>query len=259
MPEEQLKNPPIIEALVEIKWELKEKTSAGYYDPHYQLLLGTFYQNIKSMYPFHEALPTSEIPDDVTGSVVKHRFRVGDGEWPLVQIGPGIITINETEKYDTFATFKPKAIGVVKALFKSYPNIKDLKISSLQIRYIDGVEFDYSKENICEFISNKMHIESKTPNCLIIQDNTEQFPTRYSLGTTLRCSTPPGIASFQVNTGHRFKQRAVIWNQIFESMEPDLPDMPNGFDEWITKAHDVIDIWFKGIIEGDLKEEFNRG
>ena len=88
MIEEKLKNPPIVEALVEIRWELTEKALAGYFDPHYQFLLGTFREHIKEKYPFHEALPASEMPDEITGGVVKHRFRIAKDAWPLVQIGP---------------------------------------------------------------------------------------------------------------------------------------------------------------------------
>ena len=257
MAEERLKHPPMIEALVEIKWELTERSSAGYYDPHYQLLLGSFYDKIKSRYPYHEPLPTSEVPDDVTGRMVKHRFRTAKNEWPLVQIGPGVITVNETGKYDTFEVFKPRVIEVIGALFDCHPNTDDLKISSLQIRYIDAVEFDYYESNICDFLTDKMHIESKIPECLTISGNTEELPISFALGTVLRCKEPPGNATLKINTGHRLKQRAVIWNQIFESSGEDVPKMPDEFEDWIDKAHKIIHAWFDGIIEGDLKEGFN--
>ena len=87
MVEEILKNPPIVEALVEVRWELKEKTPGVHFDPHYQFLLGTFRESLKGVYPFHEPLPTSEVPDEMTGGMVKHRFRVAKDTWPLLQIG----------------------------------------------------------------------------------------------------------------------------------------------------------------------------
>ena len=148
MIDEKLKNPPIVEALVEIKWKLKEKTPTGNFDPHYQFLLGTFREHIKEEYPFHEALPASEVPDEMTGGIVKHRFRVDKDTWPLVQIGPGIVTVNETEKYGTFDHFKPKAASVIKALFKSHPQPADLNINSLMLRYIDAKEFDYFTNDV---------------------------------------------------------------------------------------------------------------
>lgn len=255
---ETLKNPPIIEALVEIKWELKESTPIGKKDPHYQFLLGVFHNQVKSEYPYHEELPASQIPDDVTGSVVKHRFRVGKDEWPLIQIGPGVLTINETKKYDTFDTFKSKALKVIQTLFDSYPDKDNLNIIKLNLRYINAHEFDFSKEKVQDFISSKMHIRSEIPDFFLAGGNIEDIPLGYSLKTSLRCKEPPGISSFHFDTGHKNKKRAIIWNHIFASKDEDVPDMPEGFEKWLLDAHDIIHIWFDGVVEGDLREEFNK-
>ena len=195
----------------------------------------------------------------MTGGIVKHRFRVGKDTWPLVQIGPGILTVNETEKYGTFDHFKPKVAGVIEALFKSHPQPEDLNINSLMLRYIDAKEFDYITSDVCEFISNSMHVESKIPEFLLIPDKINNPPVNYSVRSSFRCNNPPGVASLIISTGHKLKQRAIIWNQILKSSGEDVPEMPNGFEKWISEAHDVIYSWFKDIIKGELEEEFNRG
>jgi len=254
-----LKNPPIVEAFVEIRWELKESTPHGKYDPNYQFLLGVFHDKIKSEYPYHEELPTSKIPDEVTGHVVKHRFRTSEDDWPLVQIGPGVMAINETKKYDTFDSFKPKAINAMNILFNSYPKRKELNITSLRLRYINAYEFDFSKHKVQEFISNEMHIKTEIPSFFQVGDkNIEELPISYSQKTSLRCNEPPGIVSFHVDTGHKLKQRAILWNHIFESKNEDVPDMPDNFEEWLQAAHDVIHLCFDGVIEGKLKTEFDK-
>jgi len=256
MIEERLKKPPLVEALVEIRWELAQKTPAGGSDPHYQFLLGTFRQRIKPTYPFHEALPASEMPD-VIGGMVKHRFRVAKDAWPLVQIGPGVVTVNETEKYETFEHFKPKAVDVVKALFESHPQPDDLKISSLMLRYIDAKAFDYSANNVCKFLSESMHVKSEIPGFLLLDGRLQTPPVNYSVASSFRCDVPAGIASLTISTGHKSGQRAIIWNQIVQSAGVDVPDMPDDFEKWISEAHDVTYAWFRGIIDGELKQEFN--
>ncbi len=105
MAEEPLRNPPLVEALVEVRWELVEKAPGVHFDPHYQFLLGTFRESLNEEYPFHEPLPTSALPDEITGGQVKHRFRAAKDAWPLVQIGPGIMTVNETEIFSTSQFF----------------------------------------------------------------------------------------------------------------------------------------------------------
>jgi len=253
-----LKNPPIVEAFVEIRWELKETTPLGKYDPHYQFLLGVFHNKIKSEYPHHEELPASKIPDDMSGHVVKHRFRTSEDDWPLVQIGPGIMTVNETKKYDTFDSFKPKAISAMNILFDSYPKREELNITTLRLRYINAHEFDFSAQKVQEFISNEMHIKTEIPNFFLVKNKIEELPISYSLKTSLRCNEPPGIVSFYVDTGHKLKKRAILWNHIFESTKEDIPNMPDNFEEWLQAAHDVIHIWFGGVIDGNLIAEFNK-
>ena len=260
MAEKILKNPPLVEALVQVKWELEEKVPGVHLDPHYQFLLGTFRDSLKEEYPFHEPLAASAMPDEITGGAVKHRFRTAKDAWPLVQIGPGIMTVNETEeKYETFDQFKPKAVNAVNALFECHPKKEDLKINELTLRFIDAVEFDYSANDVCEFISKSMHIESKIPEFLLIPGTIEKLPVSYSVESSFRCNNPPGIALLKVSTGHREKQRSIIWNEILKSSGSDVPKMPDGFEKWITSADAMIYTWFTSIIQGELKERFNRG
>ena len=131
MKSEELKYPPIVEAIVEVTWALETASSPMPIDPHYQLLLGSFYDRIKKDYPYHQTLPLAAVPDEVTGPAVKHRFRVDKDKWPLIQIGPGIMTVNETEKYTTFEKFKPLAVEAIKVLFASHPNNEKLEIKRL--------------------------------------------------------------------------------------------------------------------------------
>ncbi|MCE5340552.1 MAG: TIGR04255 family protein [Planctomycetaceae bacterium] len=257
MAEVQLPNPPIVEALVEVRWAM-EKTSEQNPDPYYQLLLGSFYQKIKKDYPFHEALPASSIPDEITGSVVKHRFRVAENSWPLIQIGPGIMTINQSDGYTTFEKFKPMPINAINALFEIHPNPKELKIKNLVLRYIDAVKVDCSQVNILDFISDSMHTPVKLPNFIIQDENFEKKPTGLKWQTSLRCHQPAGMATLAFSTGTREGKPALIWEQILKSENDDIDEMPQKFETWIDSAHNVVHKWFQNIIEGDLRTEFSR-
>ncbi len=99
-----LKNKPLLEAILEIKWALSphsENIGNGT-DPHYKILLGRMFDKISDtggLYPIHEELPAARIPDEFAGHIVQHRFLVEAGGWPLIQLGPGILTLNETENY----------------------------------------------------------------------------------------------------------------------------------------------------------------
>ena len=255
---EPFRNPPIVEALVEIKWALTSTSGSEPIDPYYQLLLGSFYERVKKEYPFHQALPTASVPDEVTGSVVKHRFRVEKDKWPLIQIGPGIMSVNETEKYKTFETFKPRVVQALDYLFAAHPQKDELNIRSLMLRYIDAKELDYSRENVCNFISNKMHVPMELPSFLFQDKRLEETPTNFSWRTSLRCNNPEGMATLAFSTGTRSGKPALIWEQILCSKDDDIGNMPEQFEQWINSAHEVVHAWFENLIEGDLKEEFQK-
>jgi len=253
----QLQNPPIVEALLEVKWDLKGAGGAELIDPHYQLLLGSFWQLIKDSYPHHEPLPAASIPDEVTGAVVKHRFRVAKDEWPLIQLGPGIMSVNETQKYTTFEKFKPLAVTAIEKLFEAYP--ADPNIRSLTLRYIDAVDMDYSKEDVVEFIKSKMSIPVSLPKFLSQDDNLDANPNNLAFRVSLRSNKPSGIGTLSVSTGLRDGKRSLIWEQIVHSSGDDVCEMPKGFGNWLTDAHSLIDGWFWKIIDGDLQGRFNHG
>lgn len=259
MMKKELSKPPIVEALVEVGWKLRGSSPAGKYDPDYQFLLGTFFNSIKGEYPYHEPLPASAIPDDMSGRIIKHRFRVAEDDWPLIQIGPGIMTVNETNKYKTFDHFKPRAIQAMVNLYDSHPDKHNLEIESLTLRYIDAVNFDYSTDDIYDFLKKNMHLPIEFPEVLHKQEDIdlERQPVSFATETSFRSKSPSGVATFSVQTGHLRGKRAIIWNQILKSTNKDLPDMPNGFEDWITSSHRLIHSWFEGIIEGKLKEEFD--
>ncbi|MCD6239350.1 MAG: TIGR04255 family protein [Thermotogae bacterium] len=92
-----LKNKPLVEAIFEFRWKLQEPSIGVKIDPHYKILIGRMYDRVKDEYPFHEQLPAATMPDEIAGYVVQHRFRKDKDKWPLIQIGPGIITLNDTE------------------------------------------------------------------------------------------------------------------------------------------------------------------
>ena len=97
---EHLKHAPLVEALLELRWELQQDgESLPARDPAYPLIVGLLYGQVKEGYPCIEALPQSRLPAEVIPFLPTHRFRIGASEWPLVQIGPGIATLNFTASY----------------------------------------------------------------------------------------------------------------------------------------------------------------
>lgn len=150
----KLKNAPLIEAIFEIKW-LPKSPSKLPTDPHYSLIIGRLFDRLEKEYPFHEPLPTAQMPIEIANGIVQHRLRKGKNQWPVVQLGPGIFTVNDTAQYK-WEDFKKRVINGVATLYQVYPNSQaDLKVNDLVLRYINAIQFDFERDNIVEFLKGK--------------------------------------------------------------------------------------------------------
>ena len=249
----ELKNKPLVEAIFELQWHLQEQAEKVFIDPHYSILLGSFYQEVKSDYPYLEKLVSATVPDEITPHTVKYRFRKEKNEWPLIQIGPGIISLNETSGY-IWSDFNDRIHKSVEALFKTYPH-DDLVIKNLQLRYIDAIDFDYANENIYDFMKNHMKIELNINRSLFEDSKVEYLPNHYDLGLSFKSEIPEGLVSIRFSRGKIKSQDSVIWETIVNSQFKSLSEKEKVFN-WVEKAHDLTHKWFFKTIEGELYRRF---
>src|SRR5262249_8315619 len=112
---ERLSKKPLIEALIEVKWGSEAEP-----DQDYPIVAGRLYERLQKEYPFIEHLMPQELPIPMSMHLVRHRYRrIKDG-WPLVQVGPGIVTFNETSGY-AWEIFRGQVEKVIDATFEAHP------------------------------------------------------------------------------------------------------------------------------------------
>lgn len=207
-------------------------------------------------YPEHEQLPTANVPDGLVGHIVQYRFRVAANSWPLVQVGPGIFTINSTDDY-TWLDFRPRVFAAINKLYDAYPKIGDFKITNLVLRYIDAVEYNYANDNVFEFFRDKLKLNISLPDNLFQDTGVEKRPNSFIWQTAFGCENPPGLINIRFATGQKRSAPAVIWETTVESAGDDLPEIPEAFESWLDAAHEITDDWFFKMIEGELKRRFS--
>jgi uncharacterized protein (TIGR04255 family) len=251
----ELKNKPLVEAIIEAQWELTSPYPGVQVDPHYKLLLGRLYDRVASEYPEHEQLPTAAVPDELTGHMVQHRFRCGAKDWPLIQLGPGILTVNDTAKYN-WQDFRRRSISAVVTLFDAHPKPDELRISNLVLRYIDAVEMDYTREDCFAFLKDKMRVSVALPDDLFEGTVVERRPSQFSWQSSFRCQDPRGAVNVRFSTGKRDSMPVLMWETMVQSSSEGICAMPDGFGGWIDAAHDIADDWFFKLIRGELERRF---
>jgi uncharacterized protein (TIGR04255 family) len=251
-----LKNKPLIEAIMELKWEL-QSTELGEIDPHYKFLLGKLFDRVRNDYGELETLPTSNIPDILSGHMIQHRFRSSPNGWPLIQVGPGIMSVNETDKYK-WVDFSQRSVDAVDYLFESHPAPKTIKVESLLLRYIDAIEFDYSTKDITTFLKENLKINVILPSNLFNGVPIDPLPRYFRWESSFRSSKPKSNIVIRFTTGQKSERPALIWETLVQSTGGDVPAMPSDFSRWLHDAHELIRDWFFKLIEGDLERRFSH-
>lgn len=251
-----LKNKPLVESIFEFRWKLEQPQENVFIDPHYQILIGQVFEKVKDKYGRHIQLPQAAMPIELAGHVVQHQFRAEKDGWPLIQIGPGIITLNETEKY-IWKDFQYQVDELVNVLYDVYPNAdENLKPTGLMLRYIDAYEFDFDSENIFEFLSKHLKAKFEISQDLFEDKNAGQLPHGFDLKFVFPLSDPPGGVHLRFVRGQKNDKDALIWETQVQSKNEDAPTGKEDIIKWVNSAHKLTHGWFFKMIEGRLLEEF---
>lgn len=86
----KLPKAPLVEVVFELRWEIAEKADLM----QVEYLYGDIYAELKDKYPHRERILPIEIPVDLTVNKPVFRYRANKNSYPLIQLGPGLITLN---------------------------------------------------------------------------------------------------------------------------------------------------------------------
>lgn len=259
-----LNKKPLVEAILEVRWELSRTAPADVVavhgvappmqaDPHFRLLTARLFDRLNEKYPFPEQLPAANLPAELFPYTVQHRFRSSENGWPLVQVGPGILTVNETTGYE-WRTFSDSADHAVRALFSAHPRPSELRVRSLALRYIDAFVLPDDGDPF-HFLRTKLKIDIGLPEKLFGPHRVNAAPTSLAWECAFDAADPGGRVTLRLGLGEANAARALIMETQFESASQDLPALPQGFQDWASRAHQVTRDWFFTLIEGELYEQ----
>ena len=155
-----LLHPPLVEAIFELRWELQGDQQTGRFrDVAYPMMYGRIYERLKRDFPLIEDLPSVQVHPEASPFVVRHRLRKERNGWPLLQIGPGIVTINDAKGY-SWSAFQSLILRLMESIIDTYPNDSlPLNFIKSEIRYINGIFFDAQRENPLSFLAEKLHLK----------------------------------------------------------------------------------------------------
>ena len=249
-----LSNKPLVEAIFELKWDLSPYGDKNK-DPHYRIIPGSIYAKIKDEYPFHEPLPTVNVPIEAASYIIQHRFRKAENEWPLVQVGPGIITLNETEDY-RWESFQDKICSLLQVFDDIYPEKENLQYSEVTLRYLDAINFEFEKEDVFDFLQKNMKTRIGLNQILFEKSGAKSKPLSFDLKFAFPVDYVHGVLHTRFRRGRKSESDAIIWETTTQSQDENVLQDIKNIEEWTNKAHELTDSWFFTMIEGELAQRF---
>jgi uncharacterized protein (TIGR04255 family) len=243
-----LKNKPLVEAIFELGWSVPDPTNQ-----FLDVLPGLYYNEIREHYPFIENLPASQVPLPLVLNAVRHRFRKEKDAWPLTQLGPGVLTVNDTDGYTTWKDFLPRITNAVSALAKVYNKAEPF--TRAELRYINAVEFDPQRQPFARFVQQNLHTSIALPRLSDGEGATSDVANA-NITAQVNLKRPKGRGEIIVALGTYHEKPAVIFHINVRSHGENAPKSQQDIQKWANDAHVIIDTWFMSFCEGHLLESF---
>lgn len=235
----KLPKAPLQEAIFEIRWELDiEPSNNQQLDVGFALAQGKLQEIVKDDFPFYKRKIPHLLPDQALLYQVVNQYWKKPDTWPVIQLGPGIFTVNDTDKnYDWPKTYSPLIKRSLDWIFKAYNN--KLRINSASLRYIDSVKLkDYSYEGRWqEFIQEHFNFtfvnnfNTRGPVKNIQFDQFFELEDKSALHVAMQ-----GGAYRKTDDEALIWQTAVVKSDKFEK---------ESLLSWVEKAHTITSDLFK--------------
>jgi len=264
----KLKSNSLLEAWLDIRWQLVPTNVPGFMkDPGFPFALGAFYQSIKDKFGYREDLEASQTPEDMFPHVVRHRFRPKEGQWPILQLGPGVASVNFTDSY-SWSDFLEAALYLREELLSAYSET-ELKLQMIALRYRNGIPFQFSSNSSLDFLKQHLNVSVELPVHIPGSVSLQTWPTNIHLTTTFNLSDPQGKGTLKFGTAmgteksaesnQEIKREMLVWELEVKSEYNNTPnlDKKDEFASWLASAHGVIHEWFFSLIEGPLFEKYS--
>lgn len=252
-----LLTPPIIETIFEIRWEIESDQQSGRMrDPSYPMMYGSIYERLKKDFPILEDLPSTQAHPEATPFAPRHRMRKEKGGYPLIQIGPGVATVNMAKGY-SWKIFASLALRVIECVIDLYPaNALPLNFIKAELRYVNGIKFDLARENPLGFLADKLHLKIEPDSEFFEVNQIADKPNGFGFNMAYVLDKPVGNLAIAVNMGQFEGKPAFIQQTLIQSFGEITPADFDAFSLWLEEAHNASENCFQVFYKGELMEKF---
>jgi len=255
-------NPPLVEVIVEMHWELEKLPSLpGAIDPFFLEFVEKFRRAIKRKgFNVEEDVAPPGAPLEFFGDQVVKRFRRKPGGWPLYQIGPGVFAANIVPPYQGWENFKPIIRDGFDTFFKTHPGTKkSLKIIRLQLRYINAFDEEFGMIHPGQFIRDQLKLAIPIPSGLNKTKKKRDADVHQEGRLMMLLNEPPdagGIISWK--GGKKKNKPAVIMEIDIRTAKGRPPQKSLSMMAWLNKSHGIVHTWFHSVLSPEIRKKMGK-
>jgi len=245
----RLPNAPLQEVIFELRWKLDfDIESQTHIDKEFQFAFANLSALSVNKLKHRVILKPSFIADSLFANRPVYQFWSEENKYPVFQLGPGVFTVNETDKNYEWKVFRSLIIEGVEWLKKSYSNKLDFSVAEL--RYIDAIEVDdENQKDLLKFISDNFQIEI---NNKFIDARLSDIRLHQKFKIDKENNLSLNIANGIKNIN---QSKAIILETSFnKTSNISLENLIT----WIDQAHDTCSSLFKKMISTNLYDQFSK-
>ncbi len=245
--QEKLPNAPLKEVVFEVHWELDVDNSGLKYDQGLKYAFGVFRREASKLgfSLVNELLPPNSNIEFINRPSTQ--FRKGEGEYPVLQLGQGVMVVNDTASYRWESSFRQLILDAVRILIDSYEIAP--KFNEVSIRYINALDLSPSDyEEIWLFVKSNLQTsvsrEFNVPGVLEDISLNETYRLEDESRLTLRIES---------GTNNRLGTPALIWqNMIVKRAKMTVEEIA----DWADSAHTTTSALFVNMLNQSLYDSF---
>jgi uncharacterized protein (TIGR04255 family) len=253
-------NSPLIEVISEIRWKLLPISSIpdAEIDPFYSSSIEPFTKGAEALgYGVVERLVPADVPIELVARQPVFRFRRNANEWPLLQLGPGVLTSNIVPPYQGWDEFRKSIASSVQLLRDCYPAAdRVMQVDQLQLRYLNAFTERHTYSRGSTFLSDCLNVELNLRGKL--SDVMDSTAGRGLVGLDLRMLMNTGDGStgrVNIREGRKFNEDALIVElRMVGGQSPVAGLAVDHVLAWYDSAHSSISELFDTMCSESLKD-----
>lgn len=243
---QKLKKAPLKEVIFELYWEGLSQQNDIMQDPGFENAIGKLQERLEVIAPIQKRLYPLSGPVKVFGLPVFQYWK-GELKWPVIQHGPGMFTVNDTELNYVWAdTYKPLVLQSLDVVIASYG--KPLPFNRVTLKYIDAI--DVSDNDLQGFVGNNFQIRIENKFELPGKSGSFNLLQRFELsdGSTMQLQISSGV-------NNENNSPAVVWATSVEKVGKISKE---DIIIWLETAHDHSSKIFKTMLKPEFYDSLDK-